>query len=85
MSLEATVCKISSSESLCRVMKILQLISSGGVYGAEVMMVTLAKSLERLGCKNLVGLILQNTQVGDTVIKRHLELLTWQIALSRTS
>jgi len=49
-------------------MKILQLISSGGVYGAEVMMVTLAKSLERLGCKNLVG-VFNNVHRADCAVE----------------
>jgi glycosyltransferase involved in cell wall biosynthesis len=36
-------------------MNILQLISSGGMYGAEAMLVNLASSLEQLGCRCVVG------------------------------
>src|SRR2546422_1106644 len=36
-------------------MKILQLISSAGHYGAENMLLNLAKSLERLGCTCVLG------------------------------
>ncbi len=36
-------------------MNVLQLISSGGMYGAEMMLVNLAVSLEQLGCRNVVA------------------------------
>jgi glycosyltransferase involved in cell wall biosynthesis len=38
-------------------MTILQLISSGGFYGAESMLVALSESLARMGCKMLVGVL----------------------------
>ena len=38
--------------------KILQLISSGGHYGAETMLLNLSKSLDRMGCENIVGTFL---------------------------
>src|SRR4051794_30123629 len=38
-----------------KLMTILQLISSEGYYGAENMLVTLSKSLLRLGCKLFVA------------------------------
>jgi glycosyltransferase involved in cell wall biosynthesis len=50
-------------------MRVLQLISSGGFYGAENMLINLAQSLEGLGCKNVVGVFDNahhpNTEVGD--------------------
>lgn len=39
-------------------MRILQLISSGGHYGAESMLLNLSKSLDRMGCENIVGAFL---------------------------
>lgn len=36
-------------------MKVLHLISSGGMYGAEVMLVNLASAQKRLGCEPVIG------------------------------
>jgi glycosyltransferase involved in cell wall biosynthesis len=36
-------------------MKVLHLISSGGIYGAEVMLLNLASAQKRLGCKPVIG------------------------------
>ncbi len=50
-------------------MRILQLISSGGFYGAENVLINLAQSLERFGCKNVVCVFdnahRPNTEIGD--------------------
>jgi glycosyltransferase involved in cell wall biosynthesis len=41
-------------------MKILHLISSGGMYGAEVMLLNLASAQKRLGCEPVIG-VFENT------------------------
>jgi glycosyltransferase involved in cell wall biosynthesis len=43
-------------------MRVLQLLSSGGVYGAEKMVVSLAKGLEQMGCHCILG-VLDNLHV----------------------
>src|SRR5437660_3963260 len=57
-------------------MTILQLISSEGYYGAESMLVTLAQSLSRLGCKLIVGVFRDlrdpHTEVGSFAEQRGL-------------
>ena len=51
-------------------MKILQLISSAGHYGAENMLLNLAKSLERLGCTCVLG-VFENLHRPNTEIAEH--------------
>src|SRR5271163_153046 len=41
-------------------MKVLHLISSGGMYGAEVMLLNLACAQKRLGCEPVIG-VFENT------------------------
>jgi glycosyltransferase involved in cell wall biosynthesis len=36
-------------------MRVLQLLSSGGIYGAEKMVANLAKGLDMMGCQSIVG------------------------------
>jgi glycosyltransferase involved in cell wall biosynthesis len=45
--------------------RILHLISSGGFYGAESVLLGLAESLNRLGCQNVIG-VFQNTHRPNT-------------------
>jgi len=51
-------------------MKTLQLISSAGHYGAENMLLNLAKSLERLGCTSVLG-VFENLHRPNTEIAEH--------------
>ena len=55
-------------------MNILQLISSGGYYGIESMLINLTVALEKLGCRCVIGLFHNihrpNTELGD-VARRH--------------
>src|SRR5260370_41649088 len=58
-------------------MKILQLISSGGQYGAENVVLELATSLQRLGCEPIVGVFenqhCPNTEILQSARERGLE------------
>src|SRR2546425_5532176 len=58
-------------------MKILQLISSAGHYGAENMLLNLAKSLERLGCTCVLG-VFENLHRPNTEIAEHAQQLGLQ-------
>lgn len=59
-------------------MNILQLISSGGNYGAEHVVVNLSVSLEQMGCRSLLGVFLNSrnphTEIADYARHRGLEL-----------
>jgi glycosyltransferase involved in cell wall biosynthesis len=51
-------------------MKVLQLISSGGFYGAESVLINLAHSLGQLGCENVVG-VFDNAHCSNTEVAEH--------------
>jgi glycosyltransferase involved in cell wall biosynthesis len=51
-------------------MKILQLISSGGYYGAENVVVSLAESLERNNCGSVIGVFHNDSQVNEELIRQ---------------
>ena len=53
-------------------MNVLQLISSGGYYGAENVIVSLAESLERQHCRSVIG-VFQNTHQQNEELIRHAE------------
>jgi len=61
----------SSSESKTG-MHVLQLLSSGGVYGAEKMVVSLAKGLERAGCRTILG-VFDNTHVESSDVVTYMQ------------
>src|SRR5207253_8279527 len=63
-------------------MKILQLISSAGHYGAENMLLNLAKSLERLGCTCVLG-VFENLHRPSTEIAEHAQQLGLQTVAIR--
>jgi glycosyltransferase involved in cell wall biosynthesis len=48
--------------------KILQLISSGGYYGAENVVVSLAESLERNNCRSVIGVFHNDPQDNEELI-----------------
>lgn len=51
-------------------MKVLQLISSGGYYGAESVLINLAHSLGEFGCENIVG-VFDNAHRSNTEVAEH--------------
>jgi glycosyltransferase involved in cell wall biosynthesis len=51
-------------------MKVLQLISSGGFYGAESVLINLARSLSELGCESIVG-VFDNAHRSNTEVAEH--------------
>lgn len=51
-------------------MNILQLISSGGYYGAENVVVSLAESLERQNCRSVLGLFHNSRQRNEELIRQ---------------
>ncbi len=51
-------------------MRLLQLISSGGHYGAENMLINLTGALEQLGCRSVVG-VFENAHRPNTEIAEH--------------
>lgn len=57
-------------------MRVLHLISSGGMYGAEVMLLNLAVAQKRLGCEPIVGVLrnqhLPHTEVAEEARSRGL-------------
>lgn len=61
-------------------MKVLHLISSGGMYGAETMLVNLATAQERLGCQVVLGVFLNrqspHVEVGEAARANHLAVET---------
>ncbi len=59
-------------------MRVLQLISSGGHYGAENMLLFLCKALERLGCQPIVG-IFRNSQVPNVETMEHARRLGLEV------
>ena len=63
-------------------MKTLQLISSAGHYGAENMLLNLAKSLERLGCTCVLG-VFENLHRPNTEIAEHAQQLGLQTVAIR--
>jgi len=52
-------------------MRVLQLLSSGGVYGAEKMVVGLAKGLRQLGCQSIVG-VFDNLHVKSSDVANYM-------------
>jgi glycosyltransferase involved in cell wall biosynthesis len=57
---------------------VLHLISSGGVYGAEKMLMALARALEHKGCHSIVG-VFDNVHVGPTPVIQ--EMATQHLAV----
>ncbi len=55
-------------------MRVLQLISSAGHYGAENMLVNLARALERLGCRSVVGVFENDHRPNMQVAERARQL-----------
>src|SRR5712692_7696856 len=51
-------------------MKILHLVSSGGYYGKEAVIVNLCSALEKLGCAAEVGAFLNSQAPNDEVVTR---------------
>jgi glycosyltransferase involved in cell wall biosynthesis len=58
--------------------KVLQLISSGGFYGAENMLLQLARALENLQCKSIIGVFRnahrRNEEIADNARRYGLEV-----------
>ena len=52
-------------------MRVLHLLSSSGVYGAEKMVVSLAKGLRQLGCESILG-IFDNLHVGSSGVATYM-------------
>jgi glycosyltransferase involved in cell wall biosynthesis len=59
-------------------MKVLQLISSGGFYGAESVLINLAYSLSELGCENIVG-VFDNAHRSNTEVAEHARRLGLEV------
>lgn len=55
-------------------MRVLQLISSAGHYGAENMLVNLARAVERLGCRSIVGVFENDHRPNMQVAERARQL-----------
>jgi glycosyltransferase involved in cell wall biosynthesis len=59
-------------------MRVLHLISSGGMYGAEVMLLNLASAQRRLGCEPIIGVIrnehLPHIEVAEEARSRGLQV-----------
>jgi glycosyltransferase involved in cell wall biosynthesis len=53
-------------------MRVLQLLSSGGVYGAEKMVANLAKGLDRMGCQSIVG-VFDNMHVESSDVATYMQ------------
>jgi len=53
-------------------MLVLQLLSSGGIYGAEKMIVSLTKGLDRMGCHSILG-VLDNMHVGSKDVINYMQ------------
>ena len=51
-------------------MKVLHLVSSGGYYGKEAVIINLCSALEKLGCEAGVGAFLNSTASNDEVVTR---------------
>jgi glycosyltransferase involved in cell wall biosynthesis len=51
-------------------MKILHLVSSGGYYGKEAVIVNLCSALERLGCASEIGAFLNSQAPNQDLVKR---------------
>ncbi len=50
-------------------MNVLHLISSGGYYGAENVVVSLAESLERINCRSVIGVFQNERQRNEELIR----------------
>ena len=53
-------------------MRVLQLLSSGGVYGAEKMVVSLAKGLDQMGCQTILG-VFDNMHVESSDVVSYMQ------------
>src|SRR4029077_13602701 len=61
-------------------MRVLQLLSSGGIYGAEKMVVSLAKGLDRMGCHSILG-VLDNMHVGSADVITYMQQQNLPVAV----
>jgi glycosyltransferase involved in cell wall biosynthesis len=53
-------------------MRVLQLLSSGGIYGAEKMVVSLAKGLDQMGCQCVLG-VFDNMHVESSEVVSYMQ------------
>ena len=51
-------------------MNVLQLINSGGYYGAENVVISLAESLERQNCRSVIGVFHNAQQRNEELIRQ---------------
>ena len=63
-------------------MKVLHLISSGGMYGAEVMLLNLASAQKRLGCDPIIGVFRNalhpHLEIADEADRRKLQVAIFE-------
>jgi glycosyltransferase involved in cell wall biosynthesis len=63
-------------------MNVIHLISSGGHYGVENMVINLSKSLEKLGCRSMIG-VFDNRHRSHTEIAEHARAAGLDVELIR--
>ena len=69
-------------ETIKNSMKVLHLISSGGMYGAEVMLLNLASAQKRLGCDPIIGVFRNalhpHLEIADEADRRKLQVAIFE-------